>query len=1381
MNILITIAIIFALESEIHGDKAPTFHIELTPEERKHYFGTELVNDVPPYQYTSPQPIDRRRKREINDEVDANNTDYLEYVIEAFDQTTHLLLNKKKNLISPGCIVQHFLTNETSQVYPCKRDENERFYTGTTSNHSDSWVAALLCDGLHAVIGLPEKTLVVQPITGKHLTRTRNESSLDQPHIAYQLEAKKRSSGIKDDKQMVTKVQKARRRRDTSRRYVETAVVVDPAFYRFHGADTEKMVKTVMNIVAQRFLDPSLKSELYVTLNKVIILQQDQADLNIEGDSVNTLNSFCEWQSVWNPENDSHPAHADYVVLITKTNLSYQGNPQNTGLSRKGMCGIKTKCSVNEDSGLATAITIAHETGHVLGMNHDSEGNNCLNGVNIMSNMAVSGPNAHKWSECSVSSLNAFLSSSESDCLNDAPPVMADKVYEDVQKPGTIYSSNRQCKLMLGDEAEACEIVPKDQNMCAAIVCRSKPGIQSCTAFPYPMMDGTDCGSRKWCINGNCVAMGLDSPKPINGGWSSWSTKFSECSRTCGGGVKIRRRFCNNPEPMYGGHTCSGSNTIAELCNIQDCRTSQHQFLQEQCAVTDTIAVSGGRFYHWIPDTGVIGNDSCKIACSAEGTNFMSYRGVSKDGTECLTENAPFARCVNGGCKVFGCDGHMDSNRVFDQCGVCHGQGNTCIKQSGNFTGGTVKEFTTFVVIPAGSTGIRITQGNSYCYLSVVINGRQLFTETARRLSGTYTVGGVTVKYQFKPERLEIVGPTNATVTAQVYRLYGPPYVGVDPDVHYEYHTPTSSIPKQYLWKITTGECSKTCGTGMQSSQITCESTTSDIVEDYLCDINQKPGDFLQPCNRQACPPKWRFSQWSRCSRSCAGEHRERSVECVQENNNVQIVVSDRMCQGQAKPSTSSSCHTNECLNVWKVGEWSPCSETCARGLKHRLVRCYKSAYSNMPIADSECLAGEKPKTVEYCVVRPCVTTITGANCTDKINDCFTRYGGDVCTGKYKHWAMNNCMKSCGICAENPSDFNSICKDIEPNCNDYADGFCTNATYSAWAKFNCGKFCGYCSGCADVESYCATYKSNMCVEYETWASTHCQKFCGLCHAIKKRDVQGNSLIEDVPPTKRSFFSSDNFVPNSDIETDVITELVDDDVTQVPPKPICNTVLTDNAGIIDVIGKLSPGETCEKVIALPLDTRVLLSVNDMNVDCEQGDEFTIVDVTSDQKIPVCNSILDNNWLSTGSIVALKFKSVLVGHGYSLLYEAVAKNKTVTACSQHFTAVTGEVQSVRSPNGSNLADNICTIYITGTPGKSVQLMFKQFTMTDMDNKDMCVTVLDLEYQQEDTYCGKLSPFIWESIGSRVRIEYKQDGLTDPGFYVTYNSHDISNLVL
>lgn len=61
----------------------------------------------------------------------------------------------------------------------------------------------------------------------------------------------------------------------------------------------------------------------------------------------------------------------------------------------------------------------------------------------------------------------------------------------------------------------------------------------------------------------------------------------------------------------------------------------------------------------------------------------------------------------------------------------------------------------------------------------------------------------------------------------------------------------------------------------------------------------------------------------------------------------------------------------------------------------------------------------------------------------------------------------------------------------------------------------------------------------------------------------------------------------------------------DEETKIPPRPVCNIVLTSPTDSIDVNGTLAPGVPCEQTIALPLHSRILLEVSKFNLDCKTG--------------------------------------------------------------------------------------------------------------------------------------------------------------------------------
>lgn len=60
----------------------------------------------------------------------------------------------------------------------------------------------------------------------------------------------------------------------------------------------------------------------------------------------------------------------------------------------------------------------------------------------------------------------------------------------------------------------------------------------------------------------------IDGPA-LDGGWSEWGPWT--CSASCNGGIGVRRRYCNSPEPNVRGEPCIGPSSMTGRCNTILC------------------------------------------------------------------------------------------------------------------------------------------------------------------------------------------------------------------------------------------------------------------------------------------------------------------------------------------------------------------------------------------------------------------------------------------------------------------------------------------------------------------------------------------------------------------------------------------------------------------------------------------------------------------------------------------------------------------------------------------------------------------------------------------------------------------------------------------
>lgn len=161
--------------------------------------------------------------------------------------------------------------------------------------------------------------------------------------------------------------------------------------------------------------------------------------------------------------------------------------------------------------------------------------------------------------------------------------------------PGTIYKADVQCRHQFNVTDENVTVCSKLEEICSQLWCYVDGG---CVTQLRAAAPGTSCGKHKWCSEQKCVPM-EDKPKPVDGGWGNW-TDWSGCSRTCGAGVAIKIRECDNPAPASGGSFCIGERTRYKTCNTEPCPLEEPTFRAMQCAKFNNKTFRE-KSYKWLP------------------------------------------------------------------------------------------------------------------------------------------------------------------------------------------------------------------------------------------------------------------------------------------------------------------------------------------------------------------------------------------------------------------------------------------------------------------------------------------------------------------------------------------------------------------------------------------------------------------------------------------------------------------------------------------------------------------------------------------------------------------------------------------------------------
>lgn len=592
------------------------------------------------------------------------------YRLAAFGQTFRFRLERDASFISPALNVEHIYSD--LRRLPFSGNLQHCFYRGEIQGEPNSTAVFNLCNGLHGSFVSSGQRYLIEPAEERN---TEIHAHLRKFHIVFRHSALKddvsnapSTCGLVDTNKPLLHLRgqpqrpinesytRKRHKRSLGESFVETLVVADKTMVDAFDskADLESYIITLMGVVAQIYRDRSIGCAINIVVVKIAYLDTKNPGFHISLDAMRTLKSFCRWQKKHMMSEESQSDRHDTAILLTRRDICRSpGKCDTLGLSELGtICQAPRSCSLAEDNGLSTAYTIAHELGHLFSLPHDGDNNLCTRSSGdqrLMAQPLSFDTKPWSWSSCSREKITRFLELGYGSCLENKPNEKNQSKYHGTL-PGEMYSVDRQCQLIFGEESRVCPYMePCRRLWCVKMIGKRK----GCSTHHMPWADGTPCAKRKWCIKGQCVMK--RKLKPVDGGWGPWGS-FNECTRKCGGGVSFAYRKCNKPIPENGGKYCVGKRKRFVSCNTQECPPGSPDFRALQCANTLGRRLSiGSRSFRptqWLPKyAGIRKENQCKLYCRMAGTAiYFKLKDKVIDGTPCNQETTDI--CVDGKCLI---------------------------------------------------------------------------------------------------------------------------------------------------------------------------------------------------------------------------------------------------------------------------------------------------------------------------------------------------------------------------------------------------------------------------------------------------------------------------------------------------------------------------------------------------------------------------------------------------------------------------------------------------------------------------------------------------------------------------------------------------------